>query len=187
MEPLKRDPFSGPCSYCWLNSPVFYRGLGMVLSSLPLHRSLCLGSACFGPSCVTLELSLLNFFCWFCSNLLVCWAPFDSDRLIISQSEGQWSSLSLSISHSPGRTRGWQELSTWSTSRDLSHPEHSQREFFFFFKLLCALCSVVQSCPTLCSHRDCGLPGSSAHGILQARILERATISCSRGSSRPRD
>ena len=31
------------------------------------------------------------------------------------------------------------------------------------------------------------LPGSSVHGILQARILEWVAISSSRGSSRPRD
>ena len=34
---------------------------------------------------------------------------------------------------------------------------------------------------------DCSLPGSSVHGILQARILEWVTISFSRGSSWPRD
>ena len=34
---------------------------------------------------------------------------------------------------------------------------------------------------------DCSPPGSSAHGILQARILEWVAISSSRGSSRPRD
>ena len=34
---------------------------------------------------------------------------------------------------------------------------------------------------------DCGLPGSSAHGILQARILEWVAISFSRGSSQPRN
>ena len=34
---------------------------------------------------------------------------------------------------------------------------------------------------------DCSLPGSSVHGILQARILERVAIPFSRGSSRPRD
>ena len=34
---------------------------------------------------------------------------------------------------------------------------------------------------------DCSLPGSSVHGILQARILEWAAISFSMGSSRPRD
>ena len=31
---------------------------------------------------------------------------------------------------------------------------------------------VAQSCPTLCDPMDCSLPGSSVHGILQARILE---------------
>ena len=31
---------------------------------------------------------------------------------------------------------------------------------------------LFQSCPTLCNHMDCSLPGSSVHGILQARILE---------------
>ena len=31
---------------------------------------------------------------------------------------------------------------------------------------------VAQSCPTLCDPRDCSLPGSSAHGIFQARVLE---------------
>ena len=34
---------------------------------------------------------------------------------------------------------------------------------------------------------DCSLPGSSVHGILQARILEWVAISFSRGSSQPRD
>ena len=32
---------------------------------------------------------------------------------------------------------------------------------------------VAQSCPTLCNPVDCSLPGSSIHGIFQARILER--------------
>ena len=32
--------------------------------------------------------------------------------------------------------------------------------------------SVAQSCPTLHSPMDCSLPGSSAHGIFQARVLE---------------
>ena len=31
---------------------------------------------------------------------------------------------------------------------------------------------VIQSCPTLCDFMDCRLPGSSIHGILQARVLE---------------
>ena len=35
---------------------------------------------------------------------------------------------------------------------------------------------VIQSCPTLCDLMDCSLPGSSAHDILQARILEWVAI-----------
>ena len=45
----------------------------------------------------------------------------------------------------------------------------------------------LQSCPTLGNPMDCIPLGSSIHGILQARVLERAAISFSRGSSRPRD
>ena len=46
---------------------------------------------------------------------------------------------------------------------------------------------VTKSCPTLCDPMDCSLPGSSVHGIFQARILEWVAISFSRGSSQPRD
>ena len=31
---------------------------------------------------------------------------------------------------------------------------------------------VALSCPALCDHMDCSLPGSSIHGIFQARVLE---------------
>ena len=52
---------------------------------------------------------------------------------------------------------------------------------------LCAvLCLVNQSCPTFCDPMDCS-PGSSVHGILQARILEWVAMPSSRGSSQPRD
>ena len=49
------------------------------------------------------------------------------------------------------------------------------------------VCSISQSCSTVCSPSDCGPPGSSAHGIFQASILEWVSISYSRGSSQPRD
>ena len=39
----------------------------------------------------------------------------------------------------------------------------------------------------VCNPVDCSPPGSSVHGILQARILEWAAISFSRGSSQPRE
>ena len=46
---------------------------------------------------------------------------------------------------------------------------------------------IIQSCPTLFNHMDYSPPGSSVHGILEARILEWVSISCYRRSSQPRD
>ena len=37
----------------------------------------------------------------------------------------------------------------------------------------------LQSCPTLSDPMDCSLPGSSAHGIFQARVLEWGAIAFS--------
>ena len=55
------------------------------------------------------------------------------------------------------------------------------------FSLFCLLSvlseseiEVAQSCLTLCNPIDCSLPGSSVHGILQARIMEWVAISFSR-------
>ena len=48
-------------------------------------------------------------------------------------------------------------------------------------------CLVTQSCLTLCNPVGYSLPGSSIHGILQARILEWVAMPSSRGSSQPRD
>ena len=53
---------------------------------------------------------------------------------------------------------------------------------FFHVKAL-----VAQSCPTLCHPVDFSSPGSSVHGIPQARTLEWVAISFSTGSSRPKD
>ena len=40
---------------------------------------------------------------------------------------------------------------------------------------------------SLCDPTDCSLPGSSVHGILQARVLEWVAMPFSKGSSQPRD
>ena len=37
----------------------------------------------------------------------------------------------------------------------------------------------LQSCPTLCDPMDSSLPGSSIHGIFQARVLESGVITFS--------
>ena len=66
--------------------------------------------------------------------------------------------------------------------------------FIFFFRLkACRILTpqseseVAQLCPTLCDRMVCSLPGSSVHGIFQAKILEWVAISFSRGSSWPSD
>ena len=43
----------------------------------------------------------------------------------------------------------------------------------------------AQSCLTVCNPTDCSPPGSSVHGIPQARILEQLALSVSRGSPNP--
>ena len=47
------------------------------------------------------------------------------------------------------------------------------------------MCSVTQSCPTLCDPVDCTPPGSSVRGILQARILERVDHALLQGLPNP--
>ena len=44
-----------------------------------------------------------------------------------------------------------------------------------------------QLCPTLCDPIECSPPGSSVHGVLWARILERVAMPSSKGCSQPRD
>ena len=51
--------------------------------------------------------------------------------------------------------------------------------FFLVFRLCAAAAKSLQSCPTLCDPIDGSPPGSSAHGILQARTLEWVAISFS--------
>ena len=43
----------------------------------------------------------------------------------------------------------------------------------------CVVCLTAQSCPALCNPVDCSPPGSSVHGILQARILDWVVIASS--------
>ena len=42
-------------------------------------------------------------------------------------------------------------------------------------------------CPILCDLMDRSQPGSSVHGVIQARMLEWVAMPSSRGSSQPRD
>ena len=57
----------------------------------------------------------------------------------------------------------------------LRHLAQAQSPFLITVKVL-----VIQSCLTLCDPMDYHLPGSSVHGLLQARILEWVAIPFSR-------
>ena len=70
----------------------------------------------------------------------------------------------FALSHGTGRARHSTQAHSTPT-QVLTQPSILQR-------LLVVVLLVTQSCPTICDAMDCSPPGSSAHGILQARILE---------------
>ena len=100
--------------------------------------------------------------------------------------EKRWErvSLYLQIGHSlVGKTNNYSaysNLSLQGTPRPLKNllPPHSSSGIPGMQG-----CSVTQSCLTRCNHMDCSPPGSSVHGILQARALEWVAISSSQGFS----
>ena len=72
-----------------------------------------------------------------------------------------------------------------------SHPHRRLFKFSgfcsFYWKLCVCVCVCAQLCLTLCNPMDCSPPGSSVHGISQARILKWVAIPYSKGSSQLRD
>ena len=65
--------------------------------------------------------------------------------------------------------------------------QHTPLLAVFLFLGACVHGKSLQSRLTLCDPMDCCPPGSSVHGILQARILEWVALPSSRGSPQPRD
>ena len=73
-----------------------------------------------------------------------------------------------------------QEISTYPALGE--HLLLLWRGLVFSGSLPCGTCCCVlvpQSCLTICDPMDCSLPGSSAHGIFQARVLEWGAIAFS--------
>ena len=68
------------------------------------------------------------------------------------------------------------ERSSTVGGNDNLHSHYGEQYVYMCTKSL--LC-----CLTLCNHKDCNLPGSSAHGIIKARGLEGVAMPFSRGSS----
>ena len=62
----------------------------------------------------------------------------------------------------------------------ISLSDENLPHFFLMFWWMCMCAKLFQSQPIPCDHMDYGLPGSSVHGILQARILEWVVMTFSR-------
>ena len=77
----------------------------------------------------------------------------------------------------------WDKENEWNSERWINMPK-----FIVQLVSICMhACSVTQLCQTLCNLMECGPPGSSVHGISQAKILELVVIFALRGSSQSRD
>ena len=68
--------------------------------------------------------------------------------------------------------------SNWNKGKDVNFADR---------KLCAVVCYCAQSCSTLCGPVVYSQPGSSVHGILQARVLEWVAILFSRVSCQPSD
>ena len=75
----------------------------------------------------------------------------------------------------------WSAWLCWTAAITFKH----KKEIHSLDAYVCA--ESLNSCPTLCDLMDCSLSGSSVHGTLQARILERVAEPSFKGSSQPRD
>ena len=76
------------------------------------------------------------------------------------------------------------KIKCWDTPQISTEPHYASGTIL---ALQAKIVLVTQSCLTLYNPMNCSPPGSSVHGIFQARILERVAISFSRGSSGPRN
>ena len=100
------------------------------------------------------------------------WSCLSLSYEFISQGEGVSSSPAYSNIHIPMLP---EFIYKWQL--------RNSRQFMY----ACVYACEPKSCLTICDPKDCSLPGSSVHGILQARILEWVALPSSGGSSQPRD
>ena len=83
--------------------------------------------------------------------------------------------------------RGAWALGTWVSAAAMQGPtivlcRLSCLEAYGIFLATAAAAKLLQSCPTLSDPMDCSPPGSSVHGIFQARVLEWGAIAFSEGT-----
>ena len=107
------------------------------------------------------------------------------DSLQLIQIPGRWFTTSLTVCPQNSRWLCQCHRGLWiapplmlEENTSLAHRENLSSGRFQWSLFLCL---------TLGDSMDCSPPGSSIHGIFQARVLEWVAISFSRGSSQPRD
>ena len=103
---------------------------------------------------------------------------------------GYGSSLHYSCLENPMDRKAWWAIALWVCKElcTTETTEHSTSDIRISsepsttspYTYVCVHAKALQLCSTLCSPMDCGLPRSSVHGILQARILEWAAMLSSR-------
>ena len=142
--------------------------------------------------------------CLALSDHMDCSPPGSSVHGILQDRTLEWVAMPFSMGSSQSRDRTWVSctadrlftIGVTIVGRDTNWYSHygKQYEVLHNFKMkllydpeITLKVKVAQSCPTLCNPMDYSLPGSSVHGILQARILEWVAIPLSRGSCQPRD
>ena len=90
------------------------------------------------------------------------------------------------------RGSSWPRDRTWVSCIGFFTTEPSGKPIYKIYGVmqngkLCVCAKSLQSCLTLCNPMNCSPPGSSVHGILQARILEWVAVPFSRESSQSAD
>ena len=119
----------------------------------------------------------------------MCKLPFTCSKQILKCSQQRKSSSPFGNDSFYRDTEGMEVISLkicvpkkrWWAMKEYIFP------LYFYPSLLPGMLKSFQSCLALCDPMDCSPSGSSVHGVLQARILERVAISSSRRSFRPRD
>ena len=107
-----------------------------------------------------------------CKGPLMCWRKGEKLQCVAKN---------IPIRRRAGEDQCWRGRQ----GLDLWFPRKMILPWVHFGRLL--ECKCAQSCLTLCDPMDCSLPGSSVHGISQARMLEWVAISDTRVSSPPWD
>ena len=118
---------------------------------------------------------------------MLCGIPDLSSITISNPGSMQWDH-GVSITELPV-TNNLNNLIIYNNYSPIAQWGHKRFIFFlhyFIFKFILLLCC-ARLCSTVFDPMNCSPPGFSVHGISQAKILECAAISSSKGSSWPRD